>query len=306
MLIACMGSAPSSVRLGPYMDKSYAEFQQGKVQAYPPAERREEIWHIWGCSPALFAVAPRATRWFELHRWEPGQAWFSPEYCQFLRDFGGPVYTGGPVPEIRNGIVYPLSRVEAEFSAFFLNSSLSLMAALAILEIEQIRVARKAWKEWNAEPQVSERPNLLPAHVPEDELEKTDEDDVIGFWGVDMSATEEYARQKPGCWFFGLEILRRGIGLYYPPESDLFCAEPVYGISEWDHGYIKATARMREINSRMEQNQRQLGQIQNQCAADIGAKEDLSYVIKNWFSPFNLPAGSLLRKKPGTGLGVTE
>lgn len=280
------------------MDKSHAEFQQGKVQRYPPAEHGDEEWEIWGCSPGLFAIAPRATRWFELHRWEPGREWFSPEYCQFLREFNGPVYTGRPVEEIKNGVVYPLAKVEAEFSAFFLNSSLSLMAALAILEIEGVRLARKI-------PNASDE-QLAQLNLSREEYEKPDSDDVIGFWGVDMAATEEYARQKPGCWFFGLEIVRRGIGLYYPPESDLFCPEPVYGICEWDHNYIKATARMREINSRVQANQQQLQQLNNQMMADHGAKDDMHYFIKTFMSPYGFPPGVIIHQKPGSGLGVTE
>lgn len=292
MKIALMGSAPGSVRLGPFHDQSYAAFQQGKTQAYPPAPHAQETWEIWGCSPGLFGVAPRATRWFELHRWEPGQEWFSPEYCQFLRQFNGPVYTGGPVEEVPNHVVYPLQRMEAEFSSFFLTSSLSLMAAEAILVVEQIRKARRGEAQ-------------LPPFVNQDELGKPDSDDVIGFWGVDMRATEEYARQLPGCWFFGLEIARRGIGLYYPPESDLFCPEPVYGICEWDHAYIKATTRMRELNTRAQQNQQTITQLQAQQYADAGVRGDLEYQIKTWMNPWRLPPGKVIHMIPGSGLGVS-
>lgn len=297
MKIACMGSAPSSTATGPFKDESWKQFIQGRNQTYPPSQHIEEKWEIWGCSPGLFAVAPRATRWFELHRWEPGQTWFSPEYCQFLREFDGPVFTGAPIPEIKNCVVYPIADVEAEFSAFFLNSSLSLMAAIAIMEIEKIRTARKVHKAGG------DASGLLPPSLAS-ELDKEDSDDVIGFFGVDMSANEEYARQKPGCWFFGLEILRRGIALYYPPESDLFCPEPIYGICEWDHNYIKATVRMREINQRVQAHQEQVNKVQSQLMCDHGAKEDMAYFIKTWMAAkYALPAG-LIVHEPGTGLGI--
>lgn len=292
MKIACMGSAPSSVRTGPFLDASWTDYQAGITQAYPPSQFAGEVWQIWGCSPGLFGFATRANRWFELHRWEPGAEWFSPQYVQFLREFKGPVYTGGVIEEIPNHVVYPLPLIEANFSAFFLNSSLSLMAGLAILEIEQIRRARRGQ-------------DSLPAYCNADEMGKTDTDDVIGFFGVDMSALEEYARQKPGCWFFILEALRRGIGVIYPPESDLGCPEPVYGICEWDHQYIKATARMREINQRLSQNGATIQQLTAQTHADMGAKDDLHYQIKTWCSPYRLEAGTVMRHIPGTGLGVT-
>ena len=270
MKIALIGSAPSSVKLGPYHDKSYAEFVQGKQPKYPPAQHIEEVWEIWGCSPGAFGQVARATRWFEVHRWEPGQPWFSPEYCQFLREFKGPVYTGAVIPEIQNHVVYPTDRVEAEFGPFFLTSSLSLMMALAILEIV-------AYRE---------------AHPEHDHSE-----DVIGFWGVDMAATEEYGYQRAGCQFFVQEALRRGIGVYVPPESDLLRPMPVYGICEWDHQYIKMTARAREFNQRKAAAEQEMATASANLRFLQGASDDLNYTVNTWTSPYGFPAGQVLRKQ---------
>ena len=307
MKIALLGSHPESVRQAPFMDQSHAEFAQGKVQRYPPAKHGDDVWDIWPCSPGAFGIAPRATRWFEVHRWEPGQLWFSPEYCQFLAEFNGPVYVGGEIPEIKNAVVYPLKRVEAEFSAFFLTSSLSLMAALAIMTIEDLRIARKALKASDPDTYIPARDRLLAMGMKQEQLDSEipveDSDDEIGWWGVDMSANEEYGRQKPGAWFFGLEILRRGITMQYPPESDLFCSEPVYGLSEWDPEYIKATARMRSFNERLQADQATHQQVMTNMAANTGARDNLNYHIKTNISPFRLPAGSRLTLQPGTGLG---
>lgn len=287
MKIAICGSAPSSAHLAPFADKSSVTFAQGKVPTNPSPHVDEE-WEIWGCSPGLYGLAPRANRWFEVHRWEPGQAWFSPEYVQFLKNFKGPVYTGAPVPEIPNHVVYPIDAVEDEFSAFFLTSSLALMQALAIQTIEQIRKARRTGN-----------PADLPRGILGNELLKEDDDDVIGLWGVDMSATEEYARQRPGCWFFCLQILERGIGLYYPPESDLMVPEPVYGLCEWDHEYIKATARARELGQRHAMAQQKLQEASNEMNMIGGARDNLNYMITNWMGhKYKLPAGQVLRRKP--------
>ena len=270
MKVALVGSAPSSIRTAPAFDKSYAEFSQGKQHRYPPPQFVDESWEIWACSPGAFGVLPRFTRFFEVHRWEPGAPWFSPEYCQFLREFNGPVYVGQEIPEIKNHVVYPIERVEDEFSTYFLNSSLSLMCALAILEIEDL---------WKANP----------------EHDKTE--DVIGFFGVDMAATEEWASQRPGCHFFVLEALRRGIGVYVPPESDLLRPLPVYGLCEWDHAYIKATARMREFNARKQEAENQLNAGQANLRFMQGAIDDLDYQIKTWMSKYSgLPHGVVLRK----------
>lgn len=290
MKIAVCGSAPSSVRAAPFYGPSYAQWQQGKVQSYP--SHPSEEFEIWGCSPGLWAVAPRATRWFEVHRWEPGQPWFSPEYIEFLKNFKGPVYSGGIVPEIKNHVVYPIDEIEAEFSAYFMNSSLSLMMALAIRDIEQTRKARK---EKDKAP--------LPDFVDPSELDKPDSDDVIGMWGVDMAATEEYAYQRPGCQFFILEAMRRGIGVYLPPESDLMRPMPVYGISEWDHNYIKLTTRAREINAMSQEAQRVVQENTQRLATLAGEQHMLDFFVKTWTSPYGMEHGMVVRQAPGTGLG---
>src|SRR5437868_13987811 len=37
----------------------------------------------------LYGVAPRVSEWFEMHLWEPGAPWFSPEYVQWLTALPG-------------------------------------------------------------------------------------------------------------------------------------------------------------------------------------------------------------------------
>ena len=272
MRIALIGSAPSSVNLAPFKDKSYDKFLSGKpAPLYPKSEVIDETWQIWGCSPGAYGQCPRADRWFEVHRFEPGQPWFSPEYVGFLKDFRGPVYTGRPVADIKNHVVYPIDRVESEFSSYFLTSSLSLMCALAILEIEDHRKAN-------------------PDH--------DHNEDVIAFYGVDMAAHEEYGYQRAGCQHFILEAMNRGIGVYVPPESDLLRPMPVYGLCEWDHNYIKLTARARELNARTTNAQQRAQSAAQELQFLQGAMDDLTYMSNTWTSKFNLPAGEVLRKVP--------
>jgi len=249
--------------LGPYKDASYQQFAAGKVSPYPPTPHIEEVWEIWGCSPGAYGIVERATRWFEVHRWEPGKPWFSPEYVQFLQQFKGPVYTGGVVPEISNGVVYPSQEVLAEFGPYFLTSSLSLMLAMAILEIEK----------------------------------SGETDNVIGLWGVDMAATEEYGYQRAGCQHFIDLAYERGIGIYVPPESDLLRPMPVYGICEWDHNYIKLTARSRELNDRLNQANQQIEAAKQQALFMQGAIDDLNYQVNTWSSPYGVPHNQILRKE---------
>lgn len=277
MKIALVGSA-GSVYLAPYEDADAAKFKQG-LPTWPPAAWDHEEWDIWACSPGAAGALRRCTRFFELHRWEPGQPWFTQGYCEFLRAFNGPVYVGAgvlggryediPTESIPNKQPYPLEPVEREFSSYFLTSSLALMFALAILEIEEDREANPS----------------------------EERDDVVGFWGVDMAAGEEWEGQRQGCQFFILEALRRGIGVYVPPESCLMRPQPIYGLSEWQHNYIKLTHRSREINQRLANAQRQKAEADAQIYACHGAIEDLTYNIKTWGSlnEHSLQSGKVVR-----------
>ena len=272
MKIALIGSAPSSVGLAPFRDKSYDSYLGSKPQPkYPPSPHIGDEWAIWACSPGAYGHLQRCDAFFELHRWEPGAPWFSPEYVQFIRDFRGPVYVGAPIPDIPNHVVYPIERVEKEFSPYFLTSSLSQMCAIAILKIMDYRAAH-------------------PEHDPKE--------DVIGFFGVDMAATEEYGYQRAGCQHFIKEALDRGIGIYVPPESDLLRPMPVYGLCEWQHNYIKLTARSRELTGRLNAAQQKRAEAEREISFFQGAVDDLTYMANTWTSPYGLPAGQVIRKAP--------
>lgn len=336
MKIALLGSAPSSVQLAPYHDKTWTEARQGiPVSPFQLEPWVDDKWEIWGVSPGAFVHAQRANRWFEVHRWEPGQPWFQPAYIQFLRDFKGPVYTGGVIPEIRNHVVYPIERVERRFSPYFLHSSLSLMLAMAILEIEDDRKRprqsdtvrlkpehRKGTKAGERElnlvsvsPLGSVRVSWLdrrgkptfewldPDHLEVIRRGEFRELDTIGLWGVDMASNEEYGDQRSGCHFFILEALRAGIEIYVPPESCLLRPKPFYGLSEWSHDYIKATSKAREYNQRIQHYQSVLQDAQQNLGHLQGASGDLKYFVDTWTSPYGLPSGVRIKHDPGTGLG---
>jgi len=110
--IALIGSAPSSIAAAPYHDPS---------------------WQIWGCSPGAYGIIPRgrSNMWWELHRYEPGQTWFSPEYCNFLRDHPC-VIVAEEVGAIPNGKVLDVKGLVEKYGPYFFTSSIAWMMALAI------------------------------------------------------------------------------------------------------------------------------------------------------------------------------
>ncbi len=242
MKVAILGSAPSSMHLAPFGDPS---------------------WKIWACSPGTYAALSRCDAFFELHRWEPGQIgkpgtqkqWFSPEYVAWmgLRDPQYcPVWMYEPVPQIPASRALPIDDLVQKFGSYFLTSSLSIMMCCAI---DDILEARKAGD--NAEH-------------------------VIGLFGVDMAATEEYGYQRAGCQHF-IELANTlSIGIYVPPESDLLRPMPIYGISESRHWMIKNTARRRELEGRLAQAQATLDNARDGVNFLKGALDDLNYQMLTW------------------------
>jgi hypothetical protein len=98
-----------------------------------------------------------------------------------------------------------------------------------------------------------------------------------------------------------LEAMRRGIGVYLPPESDLMRPMPVYGISEWDHNYIKLTSRARELNARAQRAGAAEGEAETSPAAGRAARAQA--FVSTWTSPYGMLPGMVIRQAEGTGLG---
>lgn len=225
--IALVGSAPSSVRLAPYHSPD---------------------WQIWACSPGVYGIAPRSDMWFELHRYEPGQPWFSPEYCQFLAKHAK-VAMAEVRAEIPGSFRVPVEDLVAEFGPYFFTSSLSWMFAMAMKVIEAAG---------------------------------TPAGSAIGLWGVDMAANEEYGYQRAGCQFFAMLARARGIEVGVPPESDLLRPPPLYGVSELDHARIKIIARRRELQARMADAQTRMQAAQAEMQCMHAAMDDLTYFDNTW------------------------
>lgn len=210
--VVLLGTAPSSFSLAPFHNKE---------------------WDIWACSPGTCS-APRVDRRYELHRWEPGQEWFSEGYIKILKECKGPVIMSEQVDEIPNcQVVDWMARVEY-FGPYFFTSTLAWMMADAILE----------------------------------GYEK------IALYGVDMAATSEYHDQRMGCQYFAMLAASRGIEVGVPPESDLLRPAPLYGVAETSHLWIKETARAREMAGRLRDAQTKYEQAAQEIQFLKGAMDD--------------------------------
>jgi len=231
--ICLLGSAPSSLRLAPFSNPN---------------------WAMCGCSPGVYGVAPRSEAWVELHRYEPGQPWFSPEYCQFLANYPGPVWMAEKRPEVPNSIELPLVDLIKKYSPYFFTSSLSYMMAMAI-ECGFKRIA---------------------------------------LFGVDMAAASEYKDQRLGCQYFAIIAKAHGIEVGVPPESDLFRPSPLYGVSEVSHARIKMLARRRELEARVQQALAAQQQAKDESLFLRGALEDLEWAEMDWMGNIDGPSSRFL------------
>ena len=214
---------------------------------------KDDGWEVWGCSPGAYPYAgPYADVWYELHRWEPqipgqmgsGKAWFTPEYVEFLARFTGKVWMMDPLPpEIPGAQRVPVEELVDKYGPYFMSSSLSWMFAMAL-----------------------ETPGV----------------EEIGLWGVDMSAHEEYATQRPGCQYFCTLAMQRGIKVTIPPESDLLQPGLFYGVTENNPMMIKLTARQAELANRRAAAEHKAAVANQEVHFLAGALDDLDYMMKTW------------------------
>jgi hypothetical protein len=236
--IALIGSAPASIRNAPYSDST---------------------WKIYGCSPGTYGVMPRVDEFFELHLWEPGQPWFSPEYVQWLRALPGrgvTLWVGGECVE--GATIFPFDAVLAKFDPqrWFCSSSLFWMMARAIEAIE--------------------------AEAEEQGRAINPKDDKIAFYGVDMAADTEYEMQRAGIHFMAYKAAAMGIEVGAPPESDLFTPRFRYGADEWTHSFRKMRARREELTQRIAAAEAAVKQHSDLALFLRGATDDLKYCQETW------------------------
>lgn len=170
--IAILGSHPQTVMMAPFDDKD---------------------WLIYACSPHNFEMRtlPRIDQWFETH--VPIQdATRSFRYLNYLKEGlpdGVPVWMRDEehIGLFKNAKQYPEEKMKQRFCPYMFTSSIALMLASAIVDIEEGRAAP-----------------------------------CIGIFGVMQASPGEYAYQRPGIQYFIWEAARRGYDVIAPDISRLF------------------------------------------------------------------------------------
>lgn len=263
MKIAILGSAPSSIHKAPFGDPN---------------------WQIWACSPGAYPALARVDEFWEVHRWEPGvvgkpntqRPWFTPEYCQWLKTVPPVLHVADPamLKDCPNAVLVPIKELEQRYGSYPWTSSVSYMTAMAIDKIVADRERARAEMQ---------RLMLTEAQIEQGIAQRGD---CIGFYGVDMAATDElYTSQRFACQWFIQIIVALGIEVDIPPESDLATPPPKYGFAEISHRSIKWLARMAEIDSHIMQATQRMEHAREELRFFEGAKDDLRYMQAMWMNP---------------------
>lgn len=107
----------------------------------------------------------------------------------------------------------------------------------------------------------------------------------LHIYGVDLAQGTEYAAQRPSCEHMLGVAQGRGIKVYIPPTSDLLKTGALYGADDDSFIYAKMTSREQELQTRLQQTQNQIAQLQAQANQMAGALEDVRYWRGVWTNP---------------------
>ena len=208
-------------------------------------------WQIWGVGPGNLqpeSRLPRCDVFFELHPFKDITK--EPSYAPYLGELARvpKVYLQKQEPGFPNSVEYPIDRMVERFGPYFFTSSFSYMIALAIEEMVALE----------------------------------DPEKIIGFWGVDCSASEEYGYQRPGAQFFFMRAREAGIDVVCPPESDLLQPPGLYGYIENDPWFRKQMARKREVEHAYGSKLTEARAAGEMAAHYKGMLDDITWNMNTW------------------------
>lgn len=104
----------------------------------------------------------------------------------------------------------------------------------------------------------------------------------IGVYGVDMAQDSEYQSQRPSCEFFLGWARGAGIEIEIPRTSDLLKSPFLYGYEDGSVMTAKYRARLKELNERRAEMERQRNMAHEAFLQIGGALEDTNYWLRVW------------------------
>lgn len=104
----------------------------------------------------------------------------------------------------------------------------------------------------------------------------------IGIYGVDMAQDSEYSHQRPSCEYFIGVARGLGIDVEIPRTSDLLKNPFLYGFDDGGEFVAKMRARMKELQERRAEMERQRNAAHEAVLQISGAMEDTQYWLRAW------------------------
>lgn len=227
------------------------------------APYNDRSWEIWACSPGNADVLPRVDAFFEFHSIAVLEK--DSTWTPFLSwlCMQPRVYLQALDPRFKGAIAFPKDEMIEKFGPYFFSSSLAWMAALAI----------------------------------------DNKPEAIGFWGVDMTANDEYGYQRAACQHFIQLARERGIEVIVPPESDLDRPLGLYGYRELSLMWQKLKLKDNEYAARIQHLDQIIDNAEKERMGLHCGRDVLDYVMQTWTGEDN-GALPIHRRSRAQGQGV--
>jgi len=245
----------------------FASSSRGRIPFDDPA------WSLWGLNQ-LYRHIPRADRWFDIHLgWREGNV-EGTDHPAWIKQCGIPVFMadlGALAPEPREAYPtvcrFPIERLIAKHGVDYFTSTVAIMLAAAIDEIDRAVEARAKEAPSNGLASAFDVAQLVRSLYAEY---------TIGIFGIDLIVGTEYDWQKACAEYWIGEASARGITVYIPPECAL-CKQ------QYRYGYQMEPATGIVGLSELKQRHAQLGQQRDQTLTKVyalqGAVEMLRKLI---------------------------
>lgn len=204
----------------------YAEETREFVHDLPPDAE------IWGINAAHYFLKRPAHVWFQLHPRDWATSGGPPtgyygrpkEHFEFLQKFEGTLFLLEPDPDLPKARTFPLAEIEHEFGREYLTSTFAYMLAWVLHEHLHVRPVNN-----------------------------------LHLYGINLTAMEEYAHQRPCAEYWLGRIEQAGIllsiplasallkGPVYPSRGEDLAAHAYTRLQHWKDNYMVAWANCNTV-----------------------------------------------------------
>jgi hypothetical protein len=214
---------------------------------YKQPDSNGNVWELWVLGNPI-GEKPLYDRFYEIHH--PStliHPQWADYYQKWLPTVECPVWAFHPLPGVKNVHLIPRAEIEEEFGPWFQTSSVTWAISHALLE-----------------------------HISDPDGSKGQKIGRLGFWGVEMATTSEYAEQKPGClhWIWVAQRML-GIKISLPNVSELCITGLPYPFNVESPAYNRVAQRRDLLDLDLKKCRDAIENLARVLAKLEGAREEL-------------------------------